>query len=166
MPYAPPVLVALLVGCAIVQVLMGLNEGAPPAMLAGAVVGGLAAIGMVWVLLRNRGKVERFVQTATALAAVYLGFGIARYFLGRPLPLKAWRDELLAQPPHLPEVAGTQALLVFATAVVEIWQLVVWIRVLRRSLEVSVAGSVLAFLALLMVNLVVAALIASAAGIA
>lgn len=166
LPYTPRLLVALLVGCGVIQALMGVHEGAQGGVLAGAAVGGLAAIAMVWLLLRNHGKAERFVQTATALAATYLVFGVARWLLGQPLPLKAWREELLAQPPHLPEVVGVQAVLVFATAVIEIWQVLVWIGIVRRSLEVSLAGSVLVFLLLLMVNLVVAALVASAAGVA
>ncbi|HEU0276810.1 MAG TPA: hypothetical protein VFQ95_03175 [Rhodanobacteraceae bacterium] len=166
LPYAPRVLIALLVAGAAVEALMGSRTGAAAGALAGAVVGGFAAVGMLWLLLRSRGKAERFVQTTTALAAVYLLSGVVRYLLGGLLPLRAWLEGWLARPPRMPEVTGGQALLVCVIAAVEIWQLVVWIRILRRSLEVPVAGSVLILMLLVLVSVIAGALVTGAAGAA
>lgn len=166
MPYSPLLLVALLVACAAMQVGFNLDDGAGPAVVAGSIIGGLAAIGMVWLLLRGRGKPERFVQTTTSLAAVYLLFGLAGNLLALLLPLKALREQLVSHPAHMPALTGTQTLVVLVVAALEIWQLCIWIGTLRRALDFTVAGGVLVFLLLVFVNLLVTAVIASVAGAA
>ncbi|HEX5354137.1 MAG TPA: hypothetical protein VFW60_08665 [Rhodanobacteraceae bacterium] len=166
MPYSPPLLVALLVACAAMQVGFNLDDGAKPAVVAGSIIGGLVAIGVVSLLLRGRGKPERFVQTTTSLAAVYLLFGLVNNLLTLLLPLRALRQGLTSHPAHLPPLSGGQTLVVFVVAALEIWQLCVWIGILRRALDMTVAGGVLVFLLLMFVNLVVMALIANVVGAA
>jgi hypothetical protein len=80
--------------------------------------------------------------------------------------VKAWQQQMMAVPAHLPEVTGHQAPVMFAIAVLVIWQFCVWVGVLRRALEIPVAGGVLVFLLLVFVNLIVAALIAGLIGMA
>ncbi len=159
-PYAPRLLIALLVVCAAMQIAFNLYTGVKPGVAAGIVIGSLADLGMVWVLLRGREKPERFVQTATALAAVYLVFELAQNLLTLRLPIEQWRQQLMATPRHLPELTGSQELMALAVVVLGIWQLCIWISCLRRSLDISIAGSVLMFLLLVFVYMIVAALAA------
>ena len=72
MPYSPPLLVALLIGCGALQVGFNVYNGAAPGVAVAVLVGGLGLVGALYLLLRGRGKSLRFVQTMTALAAVYL----------------------------------------------------------------------------------------------
>ena len=166
MPYAPWLLTALLVACAGMQVAFGLHDGIQRALIAGAIVGGLAMVWLVFLLLRGAGKPERFVQTTTALAAAYLLFGLAKSLLALLLPVKAWQEQMMAEPGHLPVVTGNQAPVMFAVAALVIWQFCVWVGILRRALEIPVAGGVLVFLLLLFVNVIVAALTAGVIGVA
>lgn len=165
MPYSPRLLVALLVACGALQVAFNLHDGIKPALIAGAFVGGLAMIWLVFLLLRGASKSERFVQTTSALAAVYLLFGLAKNLLTLLLPVKAWQQQMMADPTHLPEVTGHQAPVMFAIAALVIWQFCAWVGVLRRALEIPVAGGVLVFLLLVFVNLIVAALVAGVIGV-
>ncbi|HEX5961200.1 MAG TPA: hypothetical protein VFY97_08135 [Rhodanobacteraceae bacterium] len=166
LPYAPRLLVALLVACGVLQALFNLHQGASPALAAAALPGGLAALGMLFLLLRGRGKVERFVQTATSLTAVYLLFGIVTDALALLLPLQAWREQLLAHPEQPPAFTGQQILVLLVIFALGIWQLCIWIRILRRSLDASLAGAILVFLLLLIVDWVVVRLAAAAVGVA
>ena len=166
MPYSQPLLVALLVACGALQVAFNVHDGVQRALIAGAVVGGVAMVWLVFLLLRGTGKVERFVQTATALAAVYLLFGLAKNVLTLLLPVKAWQQQMMAEPGHLPVVTGHQVPVMFVIAALVIWQFCAWVGILRRSLEIPVAGGVLVFLLLLFVNVIVAALTAGAIGVA
>ncbi len=166
MPYAPWLLVVLLFACGVLQILFNLRQGASPGMLAAALLGGLAALGVIFQLLRGRGKVERFVQTATALAAVYLLFGIVADVLAMWLPLKALTEQILSHPEQPPTLTGTQTLLLLVIFALGIWQLCVWIRILRRALEVSLAGAVLVFLLLLLVDWIVVRLVMAIIGVA
>ncbi|HEY9111915.1 MAG TPA: hypothetical protein VIM92_09100 [Rhodanobacteraceae bacterium] len=166
MPYSQPLLIALLVACGVLQVAFNLHDGVQPALIAGAILGGLAMVWLVFLLLRGTGKPERFVQTATTLAAVYLLFGLAKNLLTLLLPVKAWQKQMMAEPAHLPVVTGHQAPVMFAIAALVVWQFCVWVGILRRALEIPVAGGVLVFLLLLFVNLIVAALTAGVIGVA
>ena len=165
MPYAPPLLIGLLVASGVLQVLFNLHQGANPRLIAAALLAGLVAIGVLFLLLRGRGKSARFVQTLTALAAVYLLFGIATDLLGLALPLKAWRAQLLAHPEQLPTIAGSQILIVLAVIALGIWQLCVSIHILRRALDTPLAGAILVFLLLFIVDWVAANLVAAAIGV-
>lgn len=150
MPYAPRLLIALLAACAAVQMAFDLHNGATPGMAVAALVGGLAVVGMLFVLLRGRGKPERFVQMATAFTAVKLLFDIAVYPLALLLPLK----QILARF-DATDLSGGQTLVMLAVAVLGVWELCVWIGLLRRSLDIPVAGGVLVFLLLFFVNSIV-----------
>ena len=166
MPYEPPLLVALLAASAVLLVVFGLHDGVKPALVAGSVVGGLADVWLLSVMLRGRGKRERFVQTATALAAVYLLFGLAKNLLTLLLPVQQWREQFLAHPGQLPELTGNQTLLALLVTVLGIWQLCVWISTLRRALEIPLAGGVLVFVGLVFASMVVAVVVAGLAGAA
>ncbi|TAN06926.1 MAG: hypothetical protein EPN36_03145 [Rhodanobacteraceae bacterium] len=166
MPYAPPLLIGLLVACCVLQVLFNLHQGANPRLMAAALLAGLAAIGMLFLLLRGRGKSARFVQTLTALAAVYLLFGIVTDGLALALPLKAWREKLLAHPEQLPVIAGNQILIVLVIVALGVWQLCISIHVLRRALDTPLAGAILAFLLLFIVDWIAASLLTAALGLA
>ncbi len=166
MPYSPRLLVALLVACGALQVAFNLHDGVKPALIAGAFVGGLAMVWLVFLLLRGTNKPERFVQTTTALAAIYLLFGLAKNLLTLLLPVKAWQQQMVADPARLPEVTGHQTPVMLAIAALVIWQFCAWVGVLRRALEIPLAGGVLVFLLLVFVNLIVAALLASVIGVA
>lgn len=150
MPYAPRLLIALLIACAVVQLAFDLHNGATTGMAGAALVGGLAVIGMLFLLLRGRGKSERFVQTATAFTAVKLLFDIAVYPLALLLPLK----QILARF-DATDLSGSQTLVMLTVAVLGVWELCVCIGLLRRSLEIPVAGGVLVFLLLFFVNSIV-----------
>ncbi|TAN08346.1 MAG: hypothetical protein EPN38_02370 [Rhodanobacteraceae bacterium] len=165
-PYAPRALIALLIAAGTLQVAFNLHNGARPGLVAAAVAGSLAVVGGVFVLLRSRDKSARFVQTLTALAAVYLVFGIVTDALALFLPLRALREEILQHPGHPPALTGANVLVLMAVFALGVWQLCVWIRILRRALEVSLAGAVLGFLLLLLVDWVVTGLAAAAIGAA
>ncbi|MGH8114141.1 MAG: YIP1 family protein [Rhodanobacteraceae bacterium] len=165
-PYSPSLLIALLVACGVLQVGFNRRDGASPALVIGSLIGGLAIVGIVFLLLRGRDKSERFVQTTTVLAAVYLLFDIVTNLLTLLLPMKELREHLLSQPTHLPSLTGSQTLVMLAIAALGIWQLCVWVGTLRRALEIPRAGSVLVFLMLVFVNLIVTAVVASLIGVA
>lgn len=150
MPYSPRLLIGLLVACAAVQLAFDLHNGVTPGMAGAALVGGLVVVGMLFVLLRGRGKPERFVQTATAFTAVKLLFDIVVYPLALLLPLK----QILTRFDPA-DLSGSQTLVMLAIAVLGIWELCVWIGLLRRSLDIPVAGGVLVFLLLFFVNSIV-----------
>lgn len=150
MPYLPGLLVGLLIACAAVQMAFDFHNGATPGMAGAALAGGLAVVGMLFVLLRGRGKPERFVQTATAFTAVKLLFDVVVYPLALLLPLKQIFTHF--DPAG---ISGNQTLVMLAVAVLGIWELCVCIGLLRRSLEIPVAGGVLVFLLLFFVNSIV-----------
>lgn len=150
MPYVPRLLIALLVACAAVQMAFDLHNGATPGMAGASLVAGLAVVGMLFVLLRGRGKAERFVQTATAFTAVKLVFDAVVYPLALLLPLK----QILTRFDPA-DMSGGQTLAMLAVAVLGVWELCVWISVLRRSLDIPVAGGVLVFLLLFFVDSIV-----------
>jgi hypothetical protein len=161
MPYAPRLLVALLAGCVAVQSAFELHYGAKPVIVVAVAAGWLAVLGLLRILLRGRGKPERFMQTATALASVTLLFDIVVYPLALLLPLQ----QILAhQAAAELTLSGAQTLAMFAIAALGVWELCVWVATLRRSLELTLAGAVLMFLLLLIVNRLVAGVFAVAFG--
>lgn len=166
MPYSPPLLIALLVACGVLQVGFNLYDAVKPALVAGSVIGAVAVIGAVFLLLRGRDKSERFIQTTMALATVYLLFDVVTNLLTLLLPMKELRKQWLSQPGHVPSLTGNQTLALLVVAALAIWQLCVWIGTLRRALEIPVAGGVLVFLMLVFVNLIVTAVVAGVIGVA
>lgn len=166
MPYAPALLAALIAASVAMQIVFNYRDGAVAAVIAGSVIGGFAALGTVFMMLRGRGKPERFLQTATALVAVYLLFGIVNNLLSLTLPLKAWSAQLRAEPPHFPDVTGSQTLVLMVASALGIWRLCVWIGSLRRSLEVTTIGGVFAFIMLVLVNFIVTTIVAGLIGVA
>ncbi len=165
MPWSVPLLVALLVGGALLQLWFGLEAGVHAPQLIATWIGGLAVIGAVWLLLRSRNRPERFLQTATAFAAVYLAFGIVINALAMVLP-RATLRAALEHPTQAPTLTGIETLALFVIMALSIWQLGVWIRILRRALEAPLAGAVLAFIGLFVVNLGATGLVALAIGAA
>lgn len=166
MPYSPRLLIALLVVCGALQAAFNLHDGVEPALVAGSILGGLAMIWTVFLLLRGRDKSGRFVQSTTALATVYLLFDVVTNLLTLLLPMKELREQWPFQPGHAPSLTGGQALVLLLIVALGIWQLCIWISTLRRALEIPVAGGVLVFLLLVFVNLIVAAVVAAAIGVA
>ena len=165
MPYSPPLLIALLVACGALQVGFNLYNGAAPGVAAAVLVGALGFIGALWLLLRGRGKSLRFVQTMTALAAVYLLFGVIVDALISGLSLAALSEEVLKHPGHPPELTTLQTLVIPGVVALVIWQFCVLVGIVRRALEIPVAGAVLVFLLLFLVDWFVASLVASAMGV-
>jgi hypothetical protein len=166
MPYAPWLLVALLVASGALQLGFNLHDRLKPALVAAAPVGGLAMIGVVFLLLRGRGMTERFVQTATALTAVNLLFDIPIKLLTLLLPMQVLEAYWTSSGAKLPALTGVQTFVMMAVAALGVWQLCVWIGTLRRSLGLTLAAGVLVFLLLVFVNLVVAALVVDVIGVA
>jgi len=161
MPWAPGLLVALLAGCVVIQSAFEAHYGAQPAIVGAGLAGRLAGVGLLKILLRGRGKPERFVQTATALASVTLLFDIIVYPLALLLPLQ----QILAREAAADlALSGAQTLAMFVIGILSVWELCVWIGTLRRSLELTLAGAVLMFLLLLIVNRLVAGVVAVALG--
>lgn len=165
MPYSPPLLVALLIGCGVLQVGFNVYNGAAPGVAAAVLVGGLGLVGALYLLLRGRGKSLRFVQTMTALAAVYLSFGVVIDALISWLSLAALSKQVIEHPEHPPELTGLQTLMIPAVVALVVWQFCVFVAILRRAMEGSVAGAVLVLLLLFLVDWFVASLVASAMGV-
>ena len=164
MPYSPSLLIALLVGCAALQVGFNVYNGAAPGVAAALLVGGAAFIGALYLLLRGRGKSLRFVQTTTALAAVYLLFGVVIDALISGLSLAQLSEEILKHPGQPPALTTLQTLVIPGVVALVVWQFCVLVGIVRRALELPVAGAVLVFLLLFLVDWFVASLVASAMG--
>lgn len=165
MPYSPPLLIALLVGCGALQVCFNVYSGAAPVVAAAVLVGGLGGIGALYLLLRGRGQSLRFVQTMTALAAVYLLFGVVIDALISGLSLAALSEQVIKHPDRPPELTTLQTLVIPGVVALVIWQFCVLVGILRRALGIPVAGAVLVFLLLFLVDWFVASLVASAMGV-
>jgi hypothetical protein len=163
-PYSPPLLIALLIACGALQAGFNVYNGAAPGVAVAVLIGGLALIGALYLLLRGRGKSLRFVQTMTALAAVYLLFGVVIDALISGLSLAALSKQVLEHPDHPPTLTTLQTLLVPGVVALVIWQFCVFVGIVRRALETSVAGAVLVLLLLFLVDWFVASLVASAMG--
>ena len=166
MPYAPGLLLALLVAYGVLHAGFDHYQGASAPLVAAALLGSLAALAMLFALLRGRGLSERFVQTATALAAASLVFGIIADALALLLPLKALRAQLLAHPTQPPALTPMQTLVLLVIAALNIWMLCVWVRILRGALNLPVAGGVLVLFALVFVNVIATGVVAGLLGVA
>ena len=166
MPYSPSLLIVLLVGCGALQFGFNMYNGAAPAVAGALLVGGLAFIGALYLLLRGRGQSLRFVQTTTALAAVYLLFGVVIDAAISAFSLAALSEEVLKHPGQPPELTALQALVSLGLVALAIWQFCVLVGILRRALELPVAGAVLVFLLLFLVDWFFASLVVSAMGVA
>lgn len=160
MPYSPALLAGLLVVCAVLRTAFDIQNGFGAIAAVAAIFGGLATLWAVFMLLRWREKTERFVQTATSLAAASALFDLLEYPLVPLVPIR----QFLEHPGERLALTGGQTLAALAISVFGIWQLCVWIFTLRRSLEVSLAGGVLAFLGLLFVNTIAMGLVAGLVG--
>lgn len=165
MPYSPPLLIALLIACGALQVGFNLYNGAAAGVAVAVLVGGLGLVGALYLLLRGRGKSLRFVQAMTALAAVYLLFGVVIDALISWLQLAALSKQVIEHPDHPPALTPLQTLVIPGVAALVIWQFCVFVGILRRALEVSIAGAVLVLLLLFLVDWFVASLVASAMGV-
>ncbi|MGH8213638.1 MAG: hypothetical protein ACREPP_10480 [Rhodanobacteraceae bacterium] len=156
MPYAPRTLIALLVIGAVLEVAFDLHQGNSGAMIAGANIGTLAALAVLFALLRWRGRPERFVQTALSLVATGLLFELVLLplvlVIGLPLPPNA-------------QLSPRQTAALLALFVLALWQVAISINILRQALEIPVAGGVLALLAIGFADLMASVLVAAAPGI-
>lgn len=161
MPYSPQLLAALLVGCVVLQTWFNLHNGAPRGVVVAVVAAGAAALGMMYLLLRQRGKPERFVQTATAMAGVYLLFGAVADLLVSGLPLAEISQAMIEHPAKPPTLTGLQPLLVVVFMALGIWQFCVNVVILRRALEVPTSSATLLLVMLFLVQWFVASLVAS-----
>jgi len=155
MPYAPWLLVALLIVAAIAEAAFDLHGGVRAGVVAAASIGTLATLAALLGLLRWRGRPERFVQTALALVASSLLFEL----IAMPLTL------VIGHPVSPADIRGGQVLATLAVLVLAIWQVCISVNVLRRALDIPVAGGVLALLLLGFVDLFVTALGTAALGI-
>ncbi len=165
MPFSPPLLVALLILGGALQAGFNLHGGAKPGVVAAVLVGSLGVVGAIYLLLRGRGKATRFVQAMTALAAVYLLFGVVADVLISSLSLEKLSKQVFEHPDQPPVLTSAQTLLIPAVVALVIWQICVMVSILRRSLEIPLAGAVLVLLLLFMVDLFVANLAANLLGV-
>lgn len=165
MPYSLPLLIALLIACGALQVYFNIYNGAAPGVAVAVLVGGVALIGALYLLLRGRGKALRFVQTMTALAAVYLLFGVVIDALISGLSLAALSKQVIEHPDHPPALTTLQTLVIPGVVALVIWQFCVFVGIVRRALEIPIAGAVLVLLLLFLVDWFVASLVASAMGV-
>jgi len=108
----------------------------------------------LWLLLKQRGFVSRWIQTATALYAVNALFSLVIL----PL-LPALYDMARADPPT---TMGWQQL---AAVVLSGWFLAVMAQVLREALEVSLGAAVVISLALMIALFMVGTLLAAMLGL-
>jgi hypothetical protein len=155
MPYSPRLLVALLVASALFASLFDVRfRDVKVAVVLASVLGTLATLYVLYGLLRLRGKAERFVQTALALVATSFLFELIVMPLLLLVPLPAAGAQTL-QPE---DVTGGQMLAAFAVFAFAIWQVCITVSILRRALDIPVAGGVLALLLLACTNFIVAAL--------
>jgi len=154
MPYSPWLLVGLLVASALFASLFDVQlRNASPALVLASVLGTLATLYVLYGLLRLRGKAERFVQTALALAATSFLFEL----IAMPLLLLVPLPTAGTQPVQPQNVTGAQMLAAFAVFGFAIWQVCISVSILRRAMEVPVAGGVLVLLLLACTNFIVAA---------
>lgn len=155
MPYAPRGLIALLLIGALLELAVDLRQGNSAAAILGANIGTLAALATLFALLRWRGRPERFVQTALALAASGLLFEL---FMA---PLALWIGLPLKPDAHL---STQQTLVLLALFAFAMWQVAISVNILRQALEIPVAGGVLALMAIGFTYLMAAVIVAAALG--
>lgn len=165
MPYSPPLLIALLIGCGALQVGFNLYNGATAGVAAAVLVGGLGGIGVLYLLLRGRGQSLRFVQTLIALAAVYLLFGVVIDTLISVLSLTALSEQIIKHPGQTPVLTTGQTAVIPGVVALVIWQFCVFVGIVRRALEISVAGAVLLLLLLFLADWFFASLAATVLGV-
>ncbi|HJP97590.1 MAG TPA: YIP1 family protein [Rhodanobacteraceae bacterium] len=154
MPYSPQLLVGLLVASALFASLFDVQlRDARVAVVLASVLGTLATLYVLYGLLRLRGKAERFVQTALALVATSFLFELIAMPLLLLVPLPAAGTQTLKPG----DVSGAQMLAAFAVFAFAIWQVCISVSILRRGMDVPVAGGVLVLLLLACTNFIVAA---------
>ena len=154
LPYAPRLLVVLLVAGAIVEAAFDLGRGAAVRLVIAANLGTLAALGVLSLLLRWRRKPERFVQTTLALLATSLLFEVA------VLPLLL----VVGQPTDPKSVTGTQMIAGLVLFALVVWLAGIGANILRQALEIPLAGGVLVLLLTGFADLFAAALAAALLG--
>ena len=164
MPYSPPLLVVLLVACGALMAWFNLHNGATPRVAVAGSAGGIGVVGVLYLVLRTRGKAERFVQTMTALAAVYLLFGIVADLLVVRIDLPTLMKQMLAHPQHPPTLTGVQTLLLLGFSALGFWQFFASAGIVRRATETPLPGALLILILLVIADWFVAGLVASVIG--
>jgi len=81
------------------------------------------------------------------------------------LSLAALSKQVIEHPDHPPALTALQTLMIPGVVALVIWQFCVFVGILRRALEIPVAGAVLVLLLLFLVDWFVASLVASAMGV-
>lgn len=155
LPYAPRALIALLLASALIEIVFDLRNGSSVAVVVGANIGTLAALGILFALLRWRCKSERFMQTALALVITGLLFEIVLLPLALLVGLPIAANAVLS---------SRQVLILFAVFVLVVWQAGISSSILRHSLGVPLAGGVLALLLIGFIDLFASALTATLLG--
>jgi len=154
LPYSPRGVVALLVAGAALEAFFDLHQGSGFAVVVAANLGTLVGLGLLHTMLRWRGKAERFVQTALALLATGLLFEIL------VLPLLLY----VGHPVDPAAVTGAQLLAALLLFLLLLWQAGISSQILRRALEIPLAGGVLALFALGLADVCATVLLAAAFG--
>lgn len=154
LPYSPRAVIALLIVGAVLEAIFDLHQGSGAAVVVAANLGALAALGTLRLLLRWRGKPERFVQTALAL----LSSGLLFEALVLPLLL------YVGHPTDPSAVTGAQLLAALAVFLLLLWQTGISARILRTALQIPLPGAVLALFALGFVDVCAIVLFATAFG--
>lgn len=130
LPYSTSLLALLIVAVTVLDVLIGSLLGDAGDAFAHSLLSTVVVLGLAWLELALRGRRERYVQTASALAAGGLAISLAQ------LPI-AW----LLEPAPGADAANAAALdplqmalrwLVLATLV---WQVLVNANILRHAIE-------------------------------
>lgn len=145
-PYAPRLLIGLLIASAAVEAAFDLGSGADVGAILAATLGTLATLGLLFLFLHWRGKAERFVQTALGMALT----GFVFELIALPLALAVGKPP--ADPAALTATQIVAALVLFALL---LWQAGIVANILRHALDIPLAGAVLMLLALGVADLLV-----------
>lgn len=164
MPYAPPLLAALLIACAALMAGFNLHNGADLRTALASIVGGLGMLVALRLILGARGKPERFVQTLTALATVYLLFGFVADALVFNIDLPALMKQTFEHPQQPPQLPASETLRLLGFSVLGIWQFCTSASIVRRAAEVTLPAGLLFLILMVFADWFVAGLAAIAMG--
>lgn len=134
LPYAPHLLVALLVVDLALDIGFAAFQGRAGDVAWRSLAGTAVSLGLLYALLQSRGFGSRFVQTATAA----VGTGVLVTALALPLLLA------IGEPPATPQqLTGTQILLTWALLALLVWKLLIDANILRHALELPLPVTLL-----------------------
>lgn len=129
LPYSPRLLVLLIAAVTVLDVLVGGLLGDDGGALAHSLLATGVVLGFAWLELALRGRRERYVQTASALAAGGLAISLAQ------LPI-AWLIEPIAETDAAAAALGPlQLLLRWLALATLVWQVLINANILRHAIE-------------------------------